>query len=449
MLREHISYTTAPKTINTNNDYPDTALDSDNGYLKSSVAWSNSNENMLVEWCDIAMCYKWMHTDCHMYYSALHIRFTIPIIVLSTITGTASFAQINLVEPAKNYASMVIGSVNIIVGMLSTIQQYLKISEINEMHRIASISWDKLSRNIRIELAKTPTERGDAKHFIKMCRLEYDRLMETSPAIRNNTITKFFSSFSGKVDSIQRRRFEMLRKPDICNSIVSINETRKRWFDNDIIVQQSIYPVPFPNFKSFGKQHTLRNKIIKSVSQLKSPQSEQLNDGGCLNTARSNYSRTELNSSVHRFVNKYAEPPLRDSSDLSDTTPVKSDKSAYDRLLRVYSTHSIDGAKINKTRPLPVSNINIPLVPDVENQFPAKSIYYTEEDNTYNSKGDYDVWNKPMDNIFIENNSGYIPAEEPNSVTSKLSKASSFVGLISPVSMETSKTYTDISSNTL
>ena len=59
------------------------------------------------------------------------------------------------------------------IGILTTIQQYLKISELNEAHRVAGISWDKFARNIRIELAKKLDERIDAGHMLKICHTNF------------------------------------------------------------------------------------------------------------------------------------------------------------------------------------------------------------------------------------------------------------------------------------
>ncbi len=142
---------------------------------KQKVEWSPENEKILVEWCDIAQCYKWLNNRAHHKLSKLHAYFTIPAIVLSTITGTASFAQTSLPEDYREFAPMIIGTINIAVGILATIQQYLKISELNEAHRVAAIAWDKFARNIRIELAKAPSERPDAGLFLKHNRDEYDR----------------------------------------------------------------------------------------------------------------------------------------------------------------------------------------------------------------------------------------------------------------------------------
>jgi hypothetical protein len=106
----------------------------------------------------------------------------------------------------------------------------LKISELNEGHRVAAIAWDKFARNIRIELAKAPNERMDASQFLKIGRQEFDRLMETSPSIPPDIIKLFNAVFTGREGSIERKRYDELKKPDICDIIVSANENRHPWY---------------------------------------------------------------------------------------------------------------------------------------------------------------------------------------------------------------------------
>lgn len=189
---------------------------------EKKVEWTEENEKIMAEWCDIAQCYKWLHNRAHQKYSRQHAWFTIPAITLSTISGTASFAQASLPVAYQVYAPMVIGTLNIFIGILTTIQQYLKISELNEAHRVAAISWDKFSRNIRIELAKSPTERMDCGSFLKMSRQEFDRMMETSPSIPIPIVQEFNGTFEGKLGSVERKRFDDLKKPDICNIIETV-----------------------------------------------------------------------------------------------------------------------------------------------------------------------------------------------------------------------------------
>jgi hypothetical protein len=204
--------------------------------------WSMYNEELLAEWSDVAQCYKWMHMQAHKDYVILHTRYTVPSIILSTVTGAASFATLNFKPAVTFYASIVIGTVNIFIGMLSAIQQYLQIAEFKEAHIAASVSWDKLARSIKIELAKRPGERMDPRHFIKMSRSELDRLMESSPIILQSVVDRFFQTFAGDPDSIDRELFDQLNKPDICNSIISINITRRKWF-GDI---ESVDNLPSP-----------------------------------------------------------------------------------------------------------------------------------------------------------------------------------------------------------
>jgi len=201
------------------------------------VEWSRENEEILVEWCDVAQCYKWLNLRAHTKYSYLHAWFTIPAITLSTITGTASFAQSSLPTPYRTYAPMLIGAVNIFIGILTTIQQYLKISELNEAHRVSMISWDKFSRNIRIELAKRSEERVEAGQFLKICRNEYDRLMESSPIIPDKVVQEFNEKFRGKEGSTKRKHFDKIRKPDICSTIISVSELLE---NENIIEDQSV-----------------------------------------------------------------------------------------------------------------------------------------------------------------------------------------------------------------
>jgi len=186
---------------------------------ESAIEWSPENEDLLIDWCDVAQSYKWLCMRSHAKYSRLHAWFTIPAIIMSTISGTASFAQSNLPVEYQAYAPMVIGTINISISIFSTIQQYLKISELNESYRVSYIAWDKYARNLRIELTKHPLERIPAGLFLKHSREEFDRLMETSPLITDSVINEFKQKFNNKAVQAD------FKKPDICDTRISSKET--------------------------------------------------------------------------------------------------------------------------------------------------------------------------------------------------------------------------------
>ena len=190
---------------------------------KHKIDWTPDHETILVEWADKAMCYRWLHTRANAMYNTLNAFYTVPVIIISTLTGTANFAQDRVPLNYQGYFVMVVGAFNILAGIISTIQQFLKITQLNESHRVSSIAWDKFYRNIKIELAKHPTERMSATQMIKMSKEEYDRLMETSPNIPAEIITLFKTSFENS------ENYKDIVKPEICDVLVSTEKTKNTW----------------------------------------------------------------------------------------------------------------------------------------------------------------------------------------------------------------------------
>lgn len=201
--------------------------DSNASDLNHLTEWSNEHEKILIEWGDKAMCYRWLHSRSNMMYSTLNAWYTIPVIILSTVTGTANFAQERVPIAYQSYFVMLVGSLNILAGIITTIQQFLKITQLNEAHRVSSIAWDKFYRNIKMELAKHPRERMDVKHMLKICKEEFDRLMETSPIIPDKIVKEFKTSFKS-TDT-----YKQIVKPEICDVLIPTNEFRNPWFNDE------------------------------------------------------------------------------------------------------------------------------------------------------------------------------------------------------------------------
>jgi hypothetical protein len=196
----------------------------------NNVEWTTEHEQILVEWADKAMCYRWLHSRSHALYSSLNAWYTIPVIVISTLTGTANFAQERVPVDYQNYFVMIVGGFNILAGIITTIQQFLKITQLNEAHRVASIAWDKFYRNIKIELAKHPDERMNVTQLIKLCKEEFDRLMETSPTIPDKIIYTFKSEFKHLDDN---EDLPKIIKPEICDSLFSTELSRNPWSSDE------------------------------------------------------------------------------------------------------------------------------------------------------------------------------------------------------------------------
>lgn len=198
------------------------------------VKWTPEHEKILVEWADKAMCYRWLHSKANSMYSRLNAWYTIPVIVISTLTGTANFAQERVPVDFQQYFVMIVGGFNILAGIITTVQQFLKITQLNESHRVSSIAWDKFYRNIKIEVSKHPDERLHVEQMIKICKEEFDRLMETSPIIPDKIIQQFKNNFwkieKGNHDDDASHK---IITPEICDVLISTENYRNHWFSEE------------------------------------------------------------------------------------------------------------------------------------------------------------------------------------------------------------------------
>jgi hypothetical protein len=155
-------------------------------------SWNDQHESILRQWGEASGCYRYMNHRAFLMYKGLSMRFTLPVIVLSTLTGTANFAQEQFPESMRSMVPSVIGGLNLIAGLVATIMQFLKINELMENHKAAALSYGLLSRNIRLMLALPRRERGaDGLDFVNNCKAEYDRLIEQSPSIPTSILTEF------------------------------------------------------------------------------------------------------------------------------------------------------------------------------------------------------------------------------------------------------------------
>jgi hypothetical protein len=187
--------------------------------------WSDEIEDLLSEWAEISLCYQYLHNFSQRKYKKKYHHLQIPIIILSTLTGTANFATDSYVpEDYKSGFSAGVGTLNIACGILGTLLAFLKYAEIYEGHRISALAWSKLGRTIQIELSLQDKKRKPCRDFLKVCRSEYDNLLESSPNIDIDIITMFNKKFEDKYPNVS--------KPIICNGLKEIKPYKGEKKDN-------------------------------------------------------------------------------------------------------------------------------------------------------------------------------------------------------------------------
>jgi len=174
--------------------------------------WTKELEVLFAEWADKAACYRWMHDKTGRMYQARDQAFMFPIIILSTVGGAANFAMNSISQDPtiQTYIQLGLGGLSIATGILTTIANRLGYASASEAHRGASISWGKFNRLIVIEMSLHPDERMEAFAFMKMFRIELDRLIEQSPTIPEAIINSFIYEFKETLD---------VKKPDITGDL--------------------------------------------------------------------------------------------------------------------------------------------------------------------------------------------------------------------------------------
>jgi hypothetical protein len=180
---------------------------------KFNNGWTKEQEELMAGWADVAGCYRWMHDRCEKISARSNLWITIPVIILSTLTGSANFMMQNLVgddKDAQKYAQIGIGGVSIFTGILTTLGNFFRYAQNSEANRVASIAWGKFHRQVAVELRLHPKERIDSMDFLKICRADLDRLIEQSPPIPDVVIHAFEKEFKDR---------GTLKKPDIAHGL--------------------------------------------------------------------------------------------------------------------------------------------------------------------------------------------------------------------------------------
>jgi hypothetical protein len=191
---------------------PATAIVEKPAIKKFNNGWTRELEMLVEDWSDRAQCFRWMHDKTSRSYYLKNQYMMIPVIVLSTLTGTANFGMDSLFQDAnsKRIATLGIGGVSILTGIISTLANFLRYAQGSEAHSVSAIAWAKFSRFLTIEMALHPNDRMEAFAFLKMFRIELDRLIEQSPQIPEQVITSFKQVFRSNTE---------IKRPDITGYI--------------------------------------------------------------------------------------------------------------------------------------------------------------------------------------------------------------------------------------
>jgi hypothetical protein len=179
---------------------------------ESNIEWNDAIETLIREQGEKALAYNWLHTRCEKKFSYANNYIALPVICLSTASGSASIASSQFGD--SKYISLGIGALSILVGILSTINSYFSWAKRAENHRISALNYSKLFLFISIELSLPREKRMNPRDFIKVIREQVERLGEISPPVADDIISDFKHEFDGKYPNVSR--------PEVTNGLIEI-----------------------------------------------------------------------------------------------------------------------------------------------------------------------------------------------------------------------------------
>lgn len=168
------------------------------------IKWSHQLETLIAQEGEKSRGLAYIHQRCEYIYNRKNNYLTIPIIVASTLAGTASVGSSSLFPDDAKIGSIVIGLISITVGILNTINSYFAFAKKAESHRIAYLQYSKLFSTIAIEMSLPRDERDEPEHILSMLRTTMERLAETTPSPLPSVIDEFNFKFKDKYPDVAK-----------------------------------------------------------------------------------------------------------------------------------------------------------------------------------------------------------------------------------------------------
>jgi hypothetical protein len=173
--------------------------------------WNTALECWVRAQGEQAEALYWLHNKATSWAQRRNDFLQVPTIILSTLTGFLS-ATSNLVP------MVALGGVSVLCGILGTLNSYFKFSQRSESHRVISLMYLSIYKNIEVELALPISQRTDAASILKDLRTTMKAIQEQAPAIPDVIIAQFKIQFKDGTTS----------RPIIANGLDNISIFREK-----------------------------------------------------------------------------------------------------------------------------------------------------------------------------------------------------------------------------
>jgi len=153
-------------------------MSEESGSGADPAAWTPKMEELLQDWRKRAYAAQTAYYDVAEQFRRWNYRLGIPVVIVSSLVGTAVFADVG-----KSSWKWVVGLVSILAAILASLQTFLKFGENATLHGAAADWFAAIRRDIDEVLALPPEMRGKPKSCLDSIRQEMNKAGQKSPEL--------------------------------------------------------------------------------------------------------------------------------------------------------------------------------------------------------------------------------------------------------------------------
>lgn len=151
--------------------------------------WSTGLESVIKKEAEQSQSLFWLHNRSESLVSKKNDYLAVPGIVLATLTGFLTGGAGDMLP------GWLLGALSVLVGVLGTLNTYYKFAQRAEGHRVASLLYLKMFKQIEIEMSLPRDQRTDAESLLKNLRQQMTQVSETAPRIQEQAIKEYKIKF--------------------------------------------------------------------------------------------------------------------------------------------------------------------------------------------------------------------------------------------------------------
>ena len=159
--------------------------------------WTIDNEDLLKQLAEECEILYLAFTEAFVSYHKNSLFFIIPTVVISSVIGGLGFSDSFTAYSTNKY---ILGGFNIFLAILNSLYKILSIQDLETQAFYISKMWLLLYENIRIELAKAPSERREYKEFIKEVEDARFHLIEKNAILPVKIKQKYKNKYKDKIE---------------------------------------------------------------------------------------------------------------------------------------------------------------------------------------------------------------------------------------------------------